>query len=85
VLTHCATVTVEKLPVAKRGEVKKMSDARLISKLLSCGMSEEKVEKMKRDELINAWAEMILAGMEIKEVPKDLIRDWKESDFNLKR
>jgi hypothetical protein len=70
VLTHCAIVTMEKLSEAKRGEVKKMSDARLISKLLRFGMSEEEVEKMKRDELMNAWAEMILAGMEKKEVTK---------------
>jgi SOS response regulatory protein OraA/RecX len=61
---------MEKLSEAKRGEVKKMSDARLISKLLKHGISEEEVEKMKRDELLNAWAEMILAGMEKKEVTK---------------
>jgi hypothetical protein len=29
-------------------------------------MSEEEVDKMKRDELLNAWAEMILAGMKKK-------------------
>jgi hypothetical protein len=47
-----------------------MSDARLISKLLRFGMSEQEVEKMKQDELMNAWAEMILAGVEKKEVTK---------------
>jgi hypothetical protein len=47
---------MEKLSEAKRGEVRKMSDARLKSKLLRHGMSEEEVERMKRDELLNAWA-----------------------------
>ena len=59
---------MEKLSEAKRGEVKKMSDTRLISHLLKHGVSEEEVEKMKREDLMNAWAEVILAGKEKKEV-----------------
>ena len=59
---------MEKLSEAKRGEVKKMSDTRLISHLLKHCVSEEEVEKMKREDLMNAWAEVILAGKEKKEV-----------------
>jgi hypothetical protein len=38
---------MEKLSEVKSGEVKKMSDARLVSKLLRYDMNEEEAEKMK--------------------------------------
>ena len=59
---------MEKLSEAKRSELKKMSDVNLVSKLIKHGLSEEAVEKMKREELLNAWAELVLTGIETKKV-----------------
>jgi transposase InsO family protein len=58
---------MEKLSESKRAELKKMADARLIVKLLQHGKSEEEVVSMKREELLHAWAEMVIAGAEAKE------------------
>ena len=57
---------MEKLSEAKRSELKKMSDVNLVSKLIKHGLSEEEVGKMKREELLSAWAEMMLSGIETK-------------------
>jgi hypothetical protein len=58
---------MEKLSESKRAELKKMADAWLIVKLLQHGKSEEEVVSMKREELLHAWAEMVIAGAEAKE------------------
>jgi len=39
-----------------------MSSARIISKLLNAGFSEEDVDNMDRKTLVGAWAECIAAG-----------------------
>ena len=55
---------MDRLTEGKRAEVKKMADARLVSKLLQTGMPLEEVERLDRGGLMNAWAERIIEGRE---------------------
>ena len=54
--------TMEKLPESRRETVKKMSDVRLTNKLLQLGVTLEQLETMDRPGMLNAYAELILAG-----------------------
>jgi len=53
---------MEKLDSTKREVIKKMSNVRLISKLLESGEDEDTVQAMSRTELMSAWAEIVAAG-----------------------
>jgi hypothetical protein len=53
---------MEKLTEQQQELIKKMSTARLISKLITAGWSEEEVEKLERPGLIKAWAELVATG-----------------------
>jgi len=55
---------MDKLSESRKAEVKKMSDTRLISKLMQAGYSSEQVEVMNRETLMSTWAEVIIAGKE---------------------
>ena len=56
---------MDKLSESKRAEVKKMSDTRLISKLINAGCSADQVEAMNREMLMSTWAEIVAAGKEV--------------------
>jgi flagellar biosynthesis GTPase FlhF len=45
-----------------------MSEERLVMKLLKAGLEEEAIAEMSREQLINAWAELVAAG---REQPKE--------------
>jgi hypothetical protein len=53
---------MEKLPETSRTSVVKMSEARLTVKLQQAGYTVEDLEDMDRSAMLNAWAEIILAG-----------------------
>jgi hypothetical protein len=56
---------MDKLSESKRAEVKKMSDARLMSKLMQAGYSADQVEAMNREVLMSTWAEIVVTGKEV--------------------
>ena len=53
---------MDKLPETRRDELKKMSTVRLTSKLIRLGYSEELLETLDRPAMLNAFAELIVAG-----------------------
>ena len=53
---------MEKLEISQKESIKKMSSVRLASKLLEAGVEEDKVQAMDRNQLMAAWAEIVLAG-----------------------
>ena len=53
---------MEKLDASKREAIKKMSNIRLMSKLIGAGVDEETIQAMGRPELLAAWAEIVAAG-----------------------
>ena len=46
---------MEKLDASKRETIKKMSNIRLMSKLIGAGVDEETIQAMGRPELLAAW------------------------------
>jgi hypothetical protein len=59
---------MERLPVTRLAELKKMSDVRLTAKLTQAGISAEQLETLDRKGMLDMWAEIILAGHETKPV-----------------
>jgi len=55
---------MDKITAEQQAAIKKMSDVRLISKLANAGVAAEKIEKMDRSALINAWAELVATGQD---------------------
>ena len=55
---------MDKLPKQQQENVRKMSTDRLRLNLLRAGNEEEAVLAMDRDALLNAWAELVVAGKE---------------------
>jgi len=55
---------MEKLPKQQQENIRKMSTDRLRLNLLRVGNEEEAVLAMDRDTLLNAWAELVVAGKE---------------------
>ena len=55
---------MEKLTDVQRQRVTKMSDARIVQKLLQVGMQLEKLEQMDRSALLAAMADIVAAGKE---------------------
>ena len=53
---------MEKLDASKREAIKKMSNIRLMSKLIGAGVDEETIQAVGRPELLAAWAEIVAAG-----------------------
>ena len=56
---------MNKLEKTKQAELRKMSDARLVSKLTQSGCSLESVESMDRMAMLDKWAEVVLAGKDV--------------------
>lgn len=56
------SLNMEKLTENQKESVKKMSTARLISKLLSVGYTEEALETLNRPELLETWAQCMSEG-----------------------
>ena len=56
---------MDKLDKTKQAEIRKMSDARLVSKLTQSGCSLESVESMDRMAILDKWAEVVLAGKDL--------------------
>ncbi len=55
---------MDKLSQSQRDAIKKMSTARLITKLSRVGVPDEQLDKMDREALMNAWAGFVLKGKE---------------------
>jgi len=55
---------MDKITAEQQAAIKNMSDVRLISKLANAGVAAEKIEKMDRSALINAWAELVATGQD---------------------
>ena len=55
---------MERLEKAKQAEIKKMSDERIVSKLMKAGVSASELEALERAELLDRWAEVVLAGLD---------------------
>ena len=53
---------MEGLSEARRADIRKMSDLRLAAKLGQAGYSADDLEAMDRPAMLNAWAELVLAG-----------------------
>jgi hypothetical protein len=54
---------MEKLESSVRDTIKKMSKERLVKKLLKAGLEEEEaIAEMSREQLVNAWAELVATG-----------------------
>jgi hypothetical protein len=53
-----------------RDTIKKMYKERLVMKLLKAGLDEEAIAEMSREQLVNAWAELVAAG---REQPKEAL------------
>jgi hypothetical protein len=51
---------MEKLPVEKQSEIKRMLTERLGAKLVNAGFSKEEVLQMEREQLLETYAEMVL-------------------------
>jgi hypothetical protein len=61
---------MEKLEPSVRDTIKKMSKERLVVKLLKAGLEEEAIVEMSREQLVNAWAELVAAD---REQPKEAL------------
>jgi flagellar biosynthesis GTPase FlhF len=66
---------MDKLDKKQKETVSKMSTARLTAKLALAGVSEEDIETLNREQLLDRWAELLLAG---KTVPTE-----SKSNFNI--
>jgi hypothetical protein len=55
------TSSMDKLTKGEQDNIRKMSDARLVSSLVRCGVSLDEVEHMVRNSMINKWAELVAA------------------------
>ena len=53
---------MEKLEASQREAIKKMSSLRLSAKLLEAGLDETQIQAMDRSQMMNAWAEVVVAG-----------------------
>ena len=53
---------MDKLEKSKQAELRKMSDARLVSKLTQAGVAQEEVESIDRASMLDRWADMVLSG-----------------------
>jgi uncharacterized protein (DUF885 family) len=53
---------MDKLEKGKQAELKKMTDARLVSKLTQAGVALEELESMDRTSMMDRWAEMVVSG-----------------------
>ena len=52
---------MDKLSKSEQDNIRKMSDARLVSCLTKCGVSVDEVEHMDRNSMISKWAELVAA------------------------
>jgi len=53
---------MEALPKAEADSIKKMSTARLVSKLTKAGYSVDDVEKMSREAMVDTWDQCVIDG-----------------------
>jgi hypothetical protein len=55
---------MDRLDKTTQAEIRKLSDARLVGQLAKAGVPTEELESLDRTELMNRWAEIVLAGKE---------------------
>jgi hypothetical protein len=53
---------MDKMPEEKQKEMKKLSTHRLLAKLMKVGYEEEALGEMRREQLMEEWAECVGAG-----------------------
>ena len=56
---------MEQLDLLQRESVKKMSTERLRSKLTEVGFDETKLAEMQREQLLDAWAKVVLGSQDL--------------------
>lgn len=56
---------MDKIRDKTMSEIKEMSDARVVIKLMQAGIPIEEIEAMDRQSLMNAWADIVLTGKEV--------------------
>ena len=76
---------MEKLTAGQQQQVKKMSDERLKTKLVSFGYDEELVWTWEREELLNRFAEVMVAGGKPREPTVDLELEKQRLAFEMKK
>ena len=59
---------MEKLDTKQREIIKKMSTVRLVAKLVQAGVKEEDLEALSREQLLEAWAELVATGKDVAKV-----------------
>src|SRR5664279_1098276 len=60
---------MDKLDAKHKEAVKKMSTVRLVAKLAQAGVKEEALEPLGREQLLEAWAELVAAGKDVSLAP----------------
>src|SRR5664279_1293209 len=60
---------MEKLNSKQCEAIKKMNSNRLVSKLTQAGIKEETLEHLGREQLMEAWAELVAAGKDVSPNP----------------
>src|SRR5664279_5066974 len=60
---------MEKLNSKQCEAIKKMSSTRLVSKVTQAGIKEETLEPLGREQLMEAWAELVAAGKDVPLAP----------------
>src|SRR5664279_1294400 len=60
---------MDKLNPKQSEAIKKLSTVRLVSKLTQAGIKEETLEPLGREQLMEAWAELIAAGKDVPLAP----------------
>jgi predicted protein tyrosine phosphatase len=76
---------MEKLEPSVRDTIKKMFKERLVVKLLKAGLEEEAIVEMSREQLVNAWAELVAAGCEQPKEALAAAAAGKAHDVDLER
>ena len=56
---------MDKLEKSKQGELRKLTDARLVAKLTQAGIPIDEVEALDRNSMLDKWAEIIIAGKDV--------------------
>jgi len=60
---------MDKLDKSKQAELRKLTDARLVTKLTQAGIPIEQVESLDRNSLLDRWAEIVIVGKDVTVKP----------------
>jgi hypothetical protein len=60
---------MERINAAQHAQVAKMSSSRLAVKLSQAGVREEAIDAMSREQLMDAWAELVATSKDVTPAP----------------